>query len=50
MGDQDFMAALNKAFQETEPSTPAADPDAESTDASDAAGTESGGGEEEQSD
>ena len=25
MGDQDFMAALNKAFQETEPSTPAAD-------------------------
>ena len=48
MGDKDFMAALNKAFQETEPSTPPANTDAESAEKSDADG-ESGGGEEETS-
>ena len=50
MGDQDFMAALNKAFQETEPShARGRHRRADRPTTSDAAGTESGGGEEEKS-
>ncbi|HEX2463422.1 MAG TPA: transcription termination factor NusA [Thermoanaerobaculia bacterium] len=48
MGDQDFMAALNKAFQETEPSTPPTrGSDQESPEESTAAGSETERGDKE---
>jgi N utilization substance protein A len=46
MADQDFMAALSKAFQETEPSSPAA-ADSEKEPATPAPGAEQDAGEEE---
>jgi transcription termination/antitermination protein NusA len=47
MGDQDFMAALSKAFQETEPSTPASTgSDEEPSEETTAADSQRDGGEE----
>jgi len=48
MADQDFMAALNKAFQDSEPTTPASsDSDQEPSGEPKAADAERDGGEEE---